>query len=101
MVDRSIQPRLGRFRGSGEEIFGAARGTFPLPTSTYSALGGLRQDPEYAAQSPAEMKNTRWLGDSQHARVVVDVGFPGRCRAVGGAGVAVAGARRRGRGGRA
>src|SRR5687768_7793409 len=41
-----------------------------LPTSTYNASGGLRQDPGCAAESPAVARNRRKLG-SREVRVLL------------------------------
>ena len=73
--------------------------THSLPLSTYSAPGGLRQDPGRAAESPAE---ARTCGNQGFAKYVCSlrVGLAGR-RTAGGTRGAVAGTRCGGAGVRA
>jgi hypothetical protein len=62
---RRVSVRSGRPKGK-------ARRSHSLPLLTYSALGGLRQDPGRAAESSAGPRTDEDMG-ARRACVVVDV----------------------------
>src|ERR1700710_2452262 len=59
MLDDLGRPRAGRTSGPADDKGKGAPTPFPL--STYSAVGGLRQDPLQGAESPA-VARTNGLG---------------------------------------